>query len=79
VQVRKNTAKTVQRKIRESQGEQTHRAFARKLGISIGSLARLKNTPQNVTLRTIEKISRALGVTPSQFLDNADAHHRKGR
>jgi hypothetical protein len=41
-----DTLKTVQRKIRESQGEQTHRAFAKKLGISIGSLARLKNTPQ---------------------------------
>jgi transcriptional regulator with XRE-family HTH domain len=74
-----DTAKTVQRKIRESQGEQTHRAFARKLGISIGSLARLKNTPQNATLRTIEKISRALHVTPSQFLDNADIHHRRSR
>jgi len=74
-----DTAKTVQRKIRESQGEQTHRAFARKLGISIGSLARLRNSPQNATLRTIEKISRALGVRPSQFLANADAHHRKDR
>ena len=74
-----DTAKTVQRKIRESQGEQTHRAFARRLGISIGSLARLKNTPQNATLRTIEKISRALHVTPSQFLDDADTRHRKGR
>jgi transcriptional regulator with XRE-family HTH domain len=74
-----DTAKTVQRKIRESQGEQTHRAFAKKLGISIGSLARLKNTPQNATLRTIEKISRALHVRPSQLLDNADTHHRKGR
>jgi len=74
-----DTAKIVQRKIRESQGEQTHRAFARKLGISIGSLARLRNSPQNATLRTIEKISRALGVTPSQFLANADAHHRKDR
>jgi transcriptional regulator with XRE-family HTH domain len=74
-----DTAKTIQRKILELQGEQPHRAFAKKLGISIGSLARLKNTPQNATLRTIEKISRALGVTPSQFLDNADTHHRKGR
>jgi len=74
-----DTAKTVQRKIRESQGEQTHRAFAKKLGISIGSLARLRNSPQNATLRTIEKIARTLGVTPSQFLDNADTHHRKGR
>jgi transcriptional regulator with XRE-family HTH domain len=74
-----DTLKTVQRKLRESQGEQTQRAFARKLGISIGSLARLKNTPQNATLRTIEKISRALGVTPSQFLDDADTHHLKRR
>ncbi|HET9167760.1 MAG TPA: helix-turn-helix transcriptional regulator [Candidatus Angelobacter sp.] len=74
-----DTAKTVERKIRESQGEQTHRAFAKKLGISIGSLARLKNTPQNATLRTIEKISCALHVTPSQFLDDSDTHHRKSR
>jgi transcriptional regulator with XRE-family HTH domain len=74
-----DTLKTVQRKLRESQGEQTQRAFARKPGISIGSLARLKNTPQNATLRTIEKISRALGVTPSQFLDDADTHHLKRR
>jgi transcriptional regulator with XRE-family HTH domain len=74
-----DTTKTVQRKIRESQGEQTQRAFARKLGISMGSLARLRNAPQNATLRTIEKISRALHVTPSQFLDDSDTHHRKGR
>jgi len=46
-------AKTVQRKIREAQGEMTHRAFAKKLGISLGSLARLRNSPQNVTLLTI--------------------------
>jgi transcriptional regulator with XRE-family HTH domain len=72
-----DTAKTVQRKIRESQGEQTHRAYAKRLGISIGSLARLKNSPQNATLRTVEKVSRALGVTPSQFLDSTDTHHRK--
>jgi transcriptional regulator with XRE-family HTH domain len=72
-----NTAKTVQRKIREAQGEQTHRAFAKRLGISIGSLARLKNSAQNSTLRTIERISHALGVTPSQFLDETDTRHRK--
>jgi transcriptional regulator with XRE-family HTH domain len=72
-----NTARIVQRKIREAQGEQTHRAFAKRLGISIGSLARLKNSPQNSTLRTIEKISRALGVTPSQFLSERDTRHRR--
>jgi transcriptional regulator with XRE-family HTH domain len=72
-----DTARTIQRKIREAQGEQTHRAFAKRLGISIGSLARLKNSPQNSTLRTIEKISRALGVTPSQFLSETDTRHRR--
>jgi transcriptional regulator with XRE-family HTH domain len=70
-----DASKTVQRKLREAQGELTHRGFAKKLGISVGSLARLRNSPQNVTLYTIEKISRALGLTPSQFLDSADTHH----
>jgi transcriptional regulator with XRE-family HTH domain len=73
-----SASKTIQRKIRESQGELTHRAFAKRLGISIGSLARLKNSPQNATLRTVEKVSRGLGVTISQFLDDADTRHRKG-
>lgn len=72
-----DAAKTVQRKIREAQGELTHRAFAKKLGISLGSLARLRNSPQNVTLYTLEKISRALRITPSQLLDDADSHHRR--
>jgi transcriptional regulator with XRE-family HTH domain len=72
-----DASKIIQRKVREAQGEQTHRAFAKRLCISIGSLARLKNSPQNATLRTIEKISRALGVTPSQFLDDGDTRHRK--
>ena len=71
-----DAAKIVQRKLREAQGEMTHRAFAKKLGISLGSLARLRNSPQNVTLYTIEKISRALRITPSEFLDERNTQHR---
>jgi DNA-binding Xre family transcriptional regulator len=71
-----DAAKIVQRKLREAQGELTHRAFAKKLGISLGSLARLRNSPQNVTLYTIEKICRALKLTPSKFLDDDDKGHR---
>jgi transcriptional regulator with XRE-family HTH domain len=74
-----DATKTVQRKLREAQGELTHRAFAKRLGISVGSLARLKNSPQNVTLDTIQRISRALSITPSQFLDETDTNHRKSR
>jgi transcriptional regulator with XRE-family HTH domain len=71
--------KTVHRKLREVQGELTQRAFAGKLGVSVGLVARLITGPENMTLSTLAKISRALGVTPSQFLDNADTHHRKNR
>lgn len=72
-----NAAKTVQRKLREAQAELTQRAFAKKLGISLGSLARLRNSPENVTLQTIERICRALGVTLSQFLDEENNDHRR--
>jgi transcriptional regulator with XRE-family HTH domain len=71
-----NAAKTVHRKLREAQGEMTQRAFARKLGISVGQVARLMTSPENLTLTTLEKISRALRVTPSQLLDDSDNHHR---
>jgi predicted transcriptional regulator len=42
------------------QGELTQRAFARKLGISIGLVARLTTAPENMTLSTLARISRAL-------------------
>lgn len=71
-----SATKMVEGKLREAQGGLTQRAFAKKLHISLGSLSRLRNSPENVTLRTIEKISRALGVTPSQFLDENDVNHR---
>jgi transcriptional regulator with XRE-family HTH domain len=70
-------AKVIQRKLTEAQGGLTQRAFARRLGISLGSLARLRNSPENVTLRTIERICRALAMTPSQFLDETNADHRR--
>jgi predicted transcriptional regulator len=79
VQSEMDITKTVHRKLREAQGELTQRAFARKLGISVGLIARLTNGPENMTLSTLAKISRALHVTPSQLLDDADTHHRKGR
>jgi transcriptional regulator with XRE-family HTH domain len=73
-----DVAKIVHRKIREAQGELTQRAFARKLGVSVGLVARLITAPENMTLSTLQKISRALHITPSQLLDDADTHHRKG-
>jgi transcriptional regulator with XRE-family HTH domain len=71
-----DSAKTLQRKVREMRGELTYRAYAKKLGLTLSTLNRLLNSPLNATLRTIDKISRALHVTSSQLLDDADTHHR---
>jgi transcriptional regulator with XRE-family HTH domain len=71
-----DAAKTVHRKLREAQGELTQRSFARKLGVSRAQMARLLTSPENLTLRTLVKVSRALHVTLSQLFDDADTHHR---
>lgn len=68
-------SKTVHRKLREAQGEMTQRAFARRLGVSRAQMARLLTSPENITLKTLVKVSRALHVTPSQLLDDNDSHH----
>jgi predicted transcriptional regulator len=73
-----DVAKTVYRKLREAQGELTQRAFARKLGISVGLVARLTTAPENMTLSNLEKIIPHQHVKPSHLLDDADTHHRKG-
>jgi DNA-binding Xre family transcriptional regulator len=41
-------------------------------------MARLITKPENMTLSTLAKISRALHATPSHLLDDSDTHHRKG-
>jgi transcriptional regulator with XRE-family HTH domain len=71
-----DSAKTLQRKVREMRGELTYRAYAKKLGLTLSTLNRLLNSPLNATLRTIDKISRALHVTSSQLLDDTDTRHR---
>jgi len=48
------------RNIRVLRGHQTQTAFARRLGISQATLARLENGAQNTTLSTLEQITKAL-------------------
>lgn len=70
-------ARTLQRKIREMRGDLTYRAYADKLGLSLSTLYSVFNANHNATLRTIDQISRALGITPAQLLDDADTHHKE--
>ena len=48
------------RNIRELRGDKTQDAFARKLGISQATLARLESGVQNTTIKTLQQICKAL-------------------
>ena len=44
------------KKLKKLRGEATQREFARRIGINAGSLNRLEQARQNVTLATLHKI-----------------------
>lgn len=46
--------------IRALRGDKTQDAFARKLGISQATLARLESGAQNTTIKTLQQICKAL-------------------
>jgi len=46
--------------LRKARGDETFRAFAKKLGISASSLQRLEQAEQNVTLRMVRQITSRL-------------------
>ena len=48
------------RNIRALRGDKTQDAFARKLGISQATLARLESGAQNTTIKTLQQICKAL-------------------
>ena len=53
-------AKRLAMNIRLERADIPQRAFARKLGISQSTLARIENAGQNTTLSTLEQIMKAL-------------------
>ena len=49
--------------IRTRRGDKSQQVFARKLGISQSTLARLESAEQNTTLRTLQQLMKALRCT----------------
>jgi transcriptional regulator with XRE-family HTH domain len=52
--------KRLAKNLKKIRGDRSQLEFAKKLGISRPSLTRLENADQNVTLKTLEQITRAL-------------------
>lgn len=55
------------KKIRDKRG-MTQIEFARHLGIAQSSLNRFELGQQNITIKTIEQISKRLGLEPNDLL-----------
>jgi transcriptional regulator with XRE-family HTH domain len=53
-------AKRLADTLRKERGSLSQETFARRLGISRASLTRIENCSQNTTLRTLERIAKAL-------------------
>ena len=51
---------TLAKNIRSLRGDKTQDAFARKLGISQATLARLESGGQNTTIKTLQQICKTL-------------------
>jgi DNA-binding Xre family transcriptional regulator len=56
--------------LRARRGSLTQEKFARKLGISRPTLTRLETADQNVTLKTLERISQRLRCEPGELLSS---------
>lgn len=58
------------RNIRALRGDKTQDVFARKLGISQATLARLESGAQNTTVKTLQQICKALRCNIGELFKN---------
>lgn len=57
-------------------GSLTQKTFARRLGISRATLTRIENCSQNATIRTLERIAKALRCDIGELFENTDAKRK---
>jgi transcriptional regulator with XRE-family HTH domain len=62
-------AKNLARKLKRLRGEETQRAFAKKLGITHPHLNRIEQAKENITLKTIQKMCDRLGYSIGRLFD----------
>ena len=66
VDLKKNLA----RRLQKLRGEMTQREFARKIGISQPHLNRIEQAKENLTIRTLQKITDRLKCSIGWLLDD---------
>jgi DNA-binding Xre family transcriptional regulator len=64
-----NLQQQLSRFLREKRGEMTYAQFARKTGISLATLKRLEIGEQNVTLKTLEQLTKRLKCKMSDIFE----------
>jgi DNA-binding Xre family transcriptional regulator len=64
-----NLQQQLSRFLREKRGEMTYAQFARRTGISLATLQRLETGEQNVTLKTLEQLTKRLKCKMSDIFE----------
>jgi len=63
--------------LRKTRGDQTVRAFARKIGLTHGTLHRIENLQQSLTLGKLGQIMEKLGCSWEEIFGRAKSLPRK--
>lgn len=62
--------KQLARKLKTLRGDETQRAFARKLGIDASHLNRIEQGKENITINTIQKLCNSLKCSIGELFDD---------
>ena len=65
-------AKKLAKRIKELRGDMTQREFAKKLNINVGTLNRIEQGQENITLKTIQRMCSSLNCSVGSLFGESD-------
>ena len=65
-------AKKLSKRIKALRGKKTQREFAKKLNINVGTLNRIEQGRENITLKTLQRMCSALKCSVGYLFGESD-------
>lgn len=65
-------ARKLAKRIKELRGDVTQREFAKKLNINVGTLNRIEQGQENITLKTIQRMCTSLKCSVGSLFGESD-------
>jgi len=68
----RDLAKELAKRIKELRGDATQREFAKQLNINVGTLNRIEQGQENITLKTIQRMCKSLNCSVGSLFGESD-------